>query len=122
MNPAIVERLEKRFQITIPGYVRRKFSRVALEEKKIGEVSLAAVPTDEFLAVYRKKLKTDFLTFEFKVSWSFLFSYTADRVSRVCSNWLRGLLIQRFPGCIIGKLSACTHVLIEKVTRWKRWR
>lgn len=52
----------------LPQFLIKHISCLASEEKRVDDVSLEPIRKEEFLAVYKKKLKEDQLQYEFKVS------------------------------------------------------
>lgn len=53
---------------TLPAKLTSKFNCLALEEKRIGEVSMDPTLCVDFLSSYKRKVKDNFLAIEFKVS------------------------------------------------------
>lgn len=51
----------------LPQQLTSKSLSLALEEKRIGQVSMNSVSCETFLSSYKKKLKDQFLPIEFKV-------------------------------------------------------
>mgnify|MGYP001797923775 FL=1 len=52
----------------LPPKLKIKFSCLALEEKRIGAVSLDPTLCEDFLTSYKRKIKDNFIPIEFKVS------------------------------------------------------
>lgn len=62
-----VRAVQSRLYDILPNRLTAKLSCLALEEKRIGEVSLDATLCADFLSSYKRKLKDNFLAIEFKV-------------------------------------------------------
>lgn len=56
----------------LPSNITSKLSCLALEEKRIGEVSMDPTLCADFLTQYKRKLKDNFLTIEFKVCLGYI--------------------------------------------------
>jgi len=52
----------------LPESVTSHFQCLALEEKRLNEVSMEPIQVGDFLSSYRTKVKDDFLPIEYKVS------------------------------------------------------
>lgn len=60
--------MQHRLYNILPLNLKIKFSCLALEEKRIGAVSLDPTLCADFLISYKRKIKDNFIPIEFKVS------------------------------------------------------
>lgn len=74
---------------TLPAKLTSKLNCLALEEKRIGEVSMDPTLCTDFLMSYKRKLKDNFLAIEFKVRrlYLLLFATKLLRFSNIQNSY-----------------------------------
>lgn len=70
-EPQKFTRMQLMLYHNLPASITSKIKCLAIEEKRIGAVSLDSIPCSQFLDVYKRRLKDDILPIEYKVRTRF---------------------------------------------------